>query len=117
HGELDQAALEGRPAVEDVLRRFSCAESERVAERREREHESRPESEWRSHVSAATACESGAREKWTPAARAASSSLRSSPTCSARAGSTCSWARARRIPSGAGFFAAGTTAAKKPVKQ
>src|SRR5439155_4376998 len=112
HGVLDQVRAERRPFVEHVRIRFPPGRSPRVADAGEREDEPGPEDERKPHASLATASGSGAARNRTPAARAACSSALRSPICKARSGLTARSSSASRMPSGAGFRAAGTTTAK-----
>ena len=103
--ELDQGPGDGRPLVEQVLRRLALGEAQRVAQRRERRR--RTCSRERVGLSLDRGDRRGNRacaHRRIPAARGRFRSASPSPTCSARAGlDTELWRVRCRSPAGAGF--------------
>src|SRR5207247_4468496 len=77
---LNEAPDRGRPLVEEILGRLARGEANRVAQRREREHEAAPECQWPPHRIAAVASGTGVGANHMPAVAPASRSAPSSPT-------------------------------------
>src|SRR5581483_12158334 len=118
-GVLDEAGGGGRVLVRGVLGRLPAARPGGVAEQREHRDEDRPRGELAApHDQPAKAVASGACAKRIPAAPEPCSSSGSSPTCTARPGSTPRRSSASRNGAGSGLAAPAsalvTTAENRP---